>query len=154
MRIPKAIFGLVREAARHILRRPVIGITAIARVDDGRLVLIRRGDTGEWCLPGGTLDWGETLRDAITRELLEEAGVRVVSLGRLVGVVSRPDRDPRMHGVSVVVEARVTEPSVAPMNSLEVLEVGLFADAEVPAHLAFHLEDALRWSEAGTTDWE
>ena len=38
---------------------------AAARTADGRWVLIRRGDTGEWALPGGTLEWGETLRKGI-----------------------------------------------------------------------------------------
>ena len=66
---------ILREATRHILRRPVLGIAAAAQTEDGRWLLIRRGDTGQWALPGGTLEWGETLREAIVRELAEEAGV-------------------------------------------------------------------------------
>ena len=106
MRIPSAAWRLVREATRHLLRRPVVGIAAAARTRDGRWLLIRRGDTGEWALPGGTLEWGETLRDAIVREVLEEAGAHVEVLGALSGVYSRSDRDVRFHAVTVVVHAR------------------------------------------------
>src|SRR5215831_18972229 len=107
MRIPAAAFRLAREAARHLLRRPVVGIAAAARTADGRWLLIRRGDTGEWALPGGTLEWGETLRESIEREILEEAGARVERLGSLSGVYSAPHRDPRFHAVTVVVQAQV-----------------------------------------------
>ncbi|MGH7270423.1 MAG: NUDIX hydrolase, partial [Polyangiaceae bacterium] len=102
--IPRGAFVLIKEVARHLLRRPVIGIAAAARTPDGRWLLVRRADVGEWALPGGTLEWGETLRASIVRELSEEAGVDRCEVGRLVGVFSRPDRDPRMHGVTVVVE--------------------------------------------------
>ena len=88
--------GIVKEAARLILRRPVIGAAIVARVPDGRWLLIRRADTGEWALPGGTLEWGETIRELIPRELREEAGTEVRSIGRLVGVFSRPSRDPAL----------------------------------------------------------
>src|SRR5208337_4883741 len=64
-RIPGAVWVLVKDVARHVLRRPVIGIVAAGRTRDGRWLLIRRGDTGEWALPGGTLEWGETLRDSV-----------------------------------------------------------------------------------------
>src|SRR5258706_16162637 len=107
MRIPVGVFRLVREAARHLLRRPVVGIAGAARTEDGRWLLIRRGDTGDWALPGGTLEWGETLREGIEREIYEEAGARVESLGALSGVYSRPDRDVRFHAVTIVVRARV-----------------------------------------------
>jgi 8-oxo-dGTP diphosphatase len=105
-------------------------------------VLIRRADTGTWALPGGTLEWGETLVASLGRELLEEAGVEVRGSTRLVGVFSRPDRDPRFHGVTVVVRCEVGLPGRAPVNPLEIREVGLFADAEVP-DLAFGQNDML-----------
>ena len=90
MRIPSAVWGLVKEVARHVLRRPVVGLVALARSADGRVLLIRRGDTGEWAPPGGTLEWGETLRSTLPRELLEEAGVELLSAGELLGVYSDP----------------------------------------------------------------
>jgi 8-oxo-dGTP diphosphatase len=134
--LPKAVLGLGKELARHILRRPVVGISAAARTRDGRWVLIRRADTGTWGLPGGTLEWGETLTDAIHRELAEEAGVTEAVIGRVVGVWSRPDRDLRFHAVTVVVTADVEPPSQSPHNPLEIREVRLFRDDELPAELA------------------
>src|SRR5580658_3201419 len=125
--LPEAALGILKEVSRHLLRRPVTGIAAAARTDDGRWVLIRRGDTGTWALPGGTVEWGETLLDGLARELREEAGVESFELRRLVGVFSRPDRDPRFHAVTVVADCRVGAPTREPMNSLEIRDVRLFA---------------------------
>jgi 8-oxo-dGTP diphosphatase len=141
--LPPAVLGILREAARLVLRRPVVGVALAPRAPDGRWVLIRRADTGTWALPGGTLEWGETIRELIPRELLEEAGVRVTSVGRLVGVFSRPDRDVRFHGVTIVIACEVELPSQAPMNPLEIREVGLFTDAELPPEMAMGTGDML-----------
>jgi len=141
--LPPAVLGIVKEAMRLILRRPVVGVAVAPRAPDGRWVLIRRADTGTWALPGGTLEWGETIRELIPRELLEEAGVRVTSVGRLVGVFSRPDRDVRFHGVTIVVACEVELPSQPPMNPLEIREVGLFTDSELPPEMAMGTGDML-----------
>src|SRR5580700_10629072 len=93
--LPRSAWAILREATRHILRHPVVGVVAAARTQDGRWLLIRRADTGTWALPGGTLEWGETLGASIARELEEEAGVLRADIVRVVGVYSRPDRDPR-----------------------------------------------------------
>src|SRR5277367_4666858 len=118
--LPRSVLGLAREIGRHILRRPVVGLLVAARTDDGRWLLIRRADTGTWAMPGGTVEWGETLTATLERELREEAGVRLLQPGRLVGVFSRPDRDPRFHGINVVVACEVSATADAPMNPLEI----------------------------------
>jgi 8-oxo-dGTP diphosphatase len=118
-----------------------VGIAAAARTDDGRWVLVRRGDTGTWALPGGTLEWGETLERALERELLEEAGVTASRLLRVVGIYSRPDRDPRFHAVTIVVDVRVSPPERSPMNPLEITEIGLFEDDRLPLPLAMGMTD-------------
>lgn len=143
LRIPRAAWVLVKDVARHVLRRPVVGICAAGRTRDGRWLLIRRSDTGEWALPGGTLEWGETLRESVVREVAEEAGVTRCVPGRLVGIYSRPDRDPRFHAVTVVVECEVDEPTRPPVNPLEIREVRLFRDDELPAELAFGMQDMI-----------
>lgn len=120
-----------------MLRRPVIGVSAVARVADGRWLLIRRGDFGTWSLPGGTLEWGETLPRCLEREISEEAGADLVRVGRLLGVFSRPDRDRRFHSVTVLVECEVTEPRRSPVNPIEIIEVGLFTDASLPPEVEF-----------------
>lgn len=139
--LPAGALGIAKEVARHLLRRPVVGIAAATRTADGRWILIRRGDTGTWALPGGTLEWGETLEVALARELEEEAGVLDAKLRRVVGVFSRPDRDPRFHAVTVLVEVLAAEPVKPPMNPLEIIEVGLFVDDALPLPLAMGMTD-------------
>jgi 8-oxo-dGTP diphosphatase len=143
LRLPPAALGILREIGRHLLRRPVVGFALAARVPDGRWLLIRRGDTGTWAPVGGTLEWGETLREAIPRELVEESGAQLRSIGRLIGVFSRPDRDLRFHAVTVLVACEVELPSRPPANPLEIQEVGLFTDAELPTDLAMGMGDLL-----------
>lgn len=121
----------------------MVGIVAAARAPDGRWVLIQRADTGTWALPGGTVEWGETLREALPRELREEAGVEMRSEPRLVGVFSRPDRDLRFHAVTVVVRCEVDAPSRPPLNPVEIRAVRLFGDDELPAELAMGNGDML-----------
>ena len=149
-RIPRGAWVVVKEVARHLLRRPVVGIAAAARTPDGRWLLVRRGDTLEWALPGGTVEWGETLRTSIVRELEEEAGVERCEVGRLVGVWSRPDRDPRFHGVTVVVACAIDEPVKAPVNPVEITEVKLFRTGELPDALAMGMQDMLRIAVEGS----
>ena len=70
----------------------------------GRVLLVRRGRPpfrGEWAFPGGFVDVGETVEEAVLRELREETGLRG-RVGPLLGVWSHPHRDPRKHTVSVV----------------------------------------------------
>jgi 8-oxo-dGTP pyrophosphatase MutT (NUDIX family) len=55
----------------------------------GRLLLTRRTDNGQWCLPGGGIDPGESVAEACAREVQEETGL-IVRVGRLVGVYSNP----------------------------------------------------------------
>lgn len=143
MRIPKAAFDVVKEIARHVLKRPVVGVAAAAHTRDGRWLLVRRADTGQWALPGGTLEWGETLRASIARELSEEAGVESCDIERVVGVWSGPHRDPRFHAVTVVVQCLVREPARPPANPLEILESGLFAEADLPT-LSMGMKDMMQ----------
>ena len=145
---------IVKEVARHVLRRPVVGIAAAARTKDDRWLLIRRGDSGRWALAGGTLEWGETLERTLTRELHEEAGVEHVEVGRIVGVYSDPARDPRFHAVTVVVEVVIEPPERAPMNPLEVLEVRLFGRDELPKELSHGMTPMLEDALAGASRLE
>jgi 8-oxo-dGTP diphosphatase len=137
------VFTLLREATRHVLRHPVVGIAAAARTEDGRWLLIRRRDTGGWALPGGTLEWGETLSEAVTRELFEEAGVELLGPCELFNVYSRPERDYRFHAVTILVTALVSEPRRAPNNPLEIAEVRLFAPSDLPSALSMGMTDML-----------
>jgi len=74
-----------------------------------RVLLVRRGHPpfkGQYALPGGFVDVGETVEEACRRELLEETGLKVKRV-ELIGVYSDPSRDPRGHTCSVAYLARV-----------------------------------------------
>ena len=69
---------------------PIIGVGAVV-IDDGKVLLVRRGQEplkGEWSLPGGALELGETLREGMVREVLEETGLNVVPVA-IVEVLER-----------------------------------------------------------------
>ncbi len=144
----KTVMGL-------LFRHPITGTTVVAELmegeDAGKLVLIQRRDTGRWGLPGGIIDWGEDLPTAARRELYEETGLELHELGRLVGVYSHPDRDPRIHSISIVVAAKVTG-TFNPQDTQEVLAVRAFDPEEIPYdHLCHDHEQQLRDYLAGIT---
>jgi ADP-ribose pyrophosphatase YjhB (NUDIX family) len=69
---------------------PIVSVSAVAVVAD-RLLIVRRGhapDRGRWALPGGRVEHGEMLAEAVVRELAEETGLEGVC-GALVGVAER-----------------------------------------------------------------
>jgi 8-oxo-dGTP diphosphatase len=89
-------------------RLPRLTVDAWIRDRRGRLLLVRRGRPpfkGRWCLPGGFCEWKETTEACCAREAREETGLRV-RVGELLGVYSRPDRDPRGHNVTVLYTAK------------------------------------------------
>ncbi len=82
-------------ATRQYPERPIVGVGAVVVVD-GRVVLIRRRFEplkGQWSLPGGAVEIGETLEAAVAREIHEETGLEV-DVGPVVEVFDRITRDP------------------------------------------------------------
>jgi len=82
----------------------VVGVGAVV-VREGRVLLIRRGKEplrGRWLVPGGTLEWGETLAAAVAREVLEETGV-TVEPRELLAVIDHIDRAGGMAGHHFVI---------------------------------------------------
>jgi 8-oxo-dGTP diphosphatase len=114
-----------------IFRHPIPGTSIIPILPDGRIVLIRRRDDGRWALPGGMVDWGEDIPNTVRRELMEETGLDLVKIRRLVGVYSAPDRDPRIHSICVVVEAEV-QGTMEVQDTLEVMEIQAFLPNSLP----------------------
>ncbi|MGF1540302.1 MAG: NUDIX hydrolase [Pleurocapsa sp.] len=123
-----------------IFRHPVTGTTIIPVLEDGRIVLVQRSDSGKWGLPGGMVDWGEDIPTAAVRELKEETGLELVKIRRLVGVYSAPDRDPRLHSISVLLEAEVTG-NFEVRDQLEILQVKAFTPDELPLGNLSHDHD-------------
>lgn len=85
--------------AREYPERPVVGVGGVV-IDDGRTLLIRRGSEplrGQWSIPGGTLELGESLEGGVARELLEETGLEVRVL-ELIEVFDRIFTEPDAGG--------------------------------------------------------
>ncbi|HEV2299083.1 MAG TPA: NUDIX domain-containing protein [Candidatus Acidoferrales bacterium] len=85
---------MARRDSREYPRRPVVGVGGVV-IADGRALLIRRGHApleGQWSIPGGTLEVGETIVEGIRRELEEETGIEVRVLD-LIEVFERVFRD-------------------------------------------------------------
>jgi 8-oxo-dGTP pyrophosphatase MutT (NUDIX family) len=68
-----------------------LGCSAAIFDEQRRILLTKRTDNGQWCLPGGGMDPGESAAEACEREVLEETGLNV-RVKRLVGVYSHPDQ--------------------------------------------------------------
>ena len=66
------------------------GVSAVIIDPDGRVLLQQRTDNDCWGLPGGAVEFGESVLAALHREIMEETGL-TVEIGRLVGVYSHPD---------------------------------------------------------------
>lgn len=112
------------------MARPELCVGGIA-VLDGRLLLIRRGHgpaAGEWSVPGGRVEGGELLAEAVVREVREETGLECVC-GSLVGWVERVDDDEPGSTHFVILDFDVTvlddRPPVAGTDAAEAAWVEL-----------------------------
>lgn len=106
----------------------------IIQMGDGKIVLAKRGSEpykGKWALPGGKLDGNETIEETAIREAKEETGLDI-KLQTVLGVYSRPDRDPRGRFVSVVFTATVTGGELkAGSDAAEVKTISVSDDMEL-----------------------
>lgn len=134
-------------------RNPVPTVDIIIEVTrpDGRegIVLIERINPPEgWALPGGFVDYGESLEEAAVREAREETALEVTLL-RQLHTYSRPDRDPRRHTISTVFVASARG---TPEARDDARQIGVFTREEVTFPLAFDhrriLDDYFRSKDA------
>lgn len=82
-------------------RNPFLTVDGLIRIGGGIVLIERRNPPPGWALPGGFVDYGETVEDACVRECREETGLEV-TLVRQFHTYSDPRRDPRHHTVCVV----------------------------------------------------
>ncbi len=113
--------------------REVPCVGAVVFDDAGRLLLIRRGNPpaqGQWSLPGGRVEPGETHEGAVLRELLEETGV-TGSLGRHVGEVRRDAPDGSVYVIQDYLVTADGEQALCAGD--DALDAAWFAVGELPA---------------------
>src|SRR5713226_6688451 len=115
---------------------PLVGVGAII-IDNGRVLLVKRGHSplaGEWSIPGGVLELGETLREAVIREAQEETCL-TVETAELLGVYDRVLRDDKGRTLYhfVLIDFLCRRVAGEPQAADDADEVGWFTLPEVGA---------------------
>jgi 8-oxo-dGTP diphosphatase len=123
---------------RKRYRNPIPTVDVIIEIRDARgrngIVLIeRKNPPPGWALPGGFVDYGESLESAAVREAFEETSLRVRLIEQL-GTYSDPARDPRKHTISTVFIARAQG---TPVAGDDAANVGIFTSKDIDFLLAF-----------------
>ena len=128
----------LRKSVGHDLIMTV-GCGVLIEDEKGKLLLQKRSDTYEWCIPGGAMEPVETFEEAATREVREEVGITVGSL-RLFGIYSGiereihyPNRDV-VYSLSVIFITNEYSGIISDTDS-EVLEHRFFSKEEIPDNL-------------------
>jgi ADP-ribose pyrophosphatase YjhB (NUDIX family) len=121
-------------------RNPLPTVDIIIEVTGGIVLIQRKNPPHGWAIPGGFLDWGETVEACAVREAQEETGL-AVHLEELFYVYSHPDRDPRHHTVTTVF---VASAAGRPVAADDATNAGVFTADSLPMPLAFDHEQILK----------
>lgn len=114
-------------------RNPLPTVDIIIEVGQDIVLIQRKNFPYGWALPGGFVDYGESLEQAAVREAKEETNLDVKLLSQM-GAYSDPARDPRQHTISVVF---IAEAVGTPEAADDAAEARLFKRSNLPEHLAF-----------------
>ena len=119
----------------------------IIEIGDQIVLIERKNEPYGWAIPGGFLDYGETVEQCAVREAMEETSLQV-ELVYLLGVYSDPDRDPRQHTVSTVFVARAED---IPKAADDAIQADLFDKGHLPSPIVFDhvkvLHDYFEWKK-------
>ncbi|HXW82942.1 MAG TPA: NUDIX hydrolase [Candidatus Binataceae bacterium] len=128
---------------------PLIAADMIAEIGNQIVLIERKNYPSGWAIPGGFVELNESVEKAAVREAKEETSLEV-EIRALLGVYSKPGRDPRGSTVSVVYVGRARG---TPRAADDAKEVGLFDPRKPPSPLAFDhadiLADYVRFLETG-----
>ena len=121
-------------------RNPLPTVDIIIEYGGGVVLIRRMNPPHGWAIPGGFVDWGESLEEAAVREAREETGL-TVRLTRQMHTYSDPDRDPRFHTITTVY---VAEGSGELEAADDAAEAGVFQPEDLPEDIAFDHRDILK----------
>lgn len=115
---------------------PMLTVDGII-IQNQKILLIRRATPpykDHWALPGGFVELGETLEQAVARETKEETCLETKPI-KLIGAYSDPGRDPRGHTITIAYLLKITKGH--PKKTKEAKEIKFFALNNLPKNLAF-----------------
>ena len=128
-----------------VYRNPAPVVDIIIEVGQQIVLIERRFEPFGWAIPGGFVEYGETVERAAIREAKEETRLEV-TITHLLGVYSDPGRDPRRHTISVTF---VASASGRPVGGDDAMRAELFDSEQLPEILVFDhnliLEDYRKW---------
>lgn len=135
-------------------RNPLPTVDIIIELDDSGIALIQRKNPPMgWALPGGFVDYGESLEAAAVREAREETSLDIKLIEQF-HTYSDPSRDPRHHIITTVYIASATG---VPRAADDAGEVGVFKETDFPEPLAFDhdriLRDYFRYKRTGIKEF-
>jgi len=143
--LSKTVDGYLGHIEKNLAWGPFVTVDAIIRVRGGIVLIKRKNPPMGWALPGGFVDYGETLEEAAAREALEETGLKVTGL-RQMHTYSSPLRDPRFQTITTVFTCRAEG---RPKSASDAADAGIFSPQQwKKLEMAFDhrqvLEDYLR----------
>lgn len=121
-------------------RNPKPTVDIIINYKGGVVLIERKNPPSGWAIPGGFVDYGESVEEAARREAKEETNLELVKLKQF-HVYSKPNRDPRGHAISVVFVAR----GIGKLKArTDAFRVGVFSPQSLPRLIAFDHRHILR----------
>ena len=114
-------------------RHPLLTVDIIIEVSGGVVLIERKNPPHGWALPGGFVDYGESIERAAMREAKEETSLDVRLVEQFY-TYSDPGRDPRHHTVSTVF---VASANGAPCGADDAKTAGVFSENQLPAPIVF-----------------
>jgi ADP-ribose pyrophosphatase YjhB (NUDIX family) len=125
----------------EVYKNPIPTVDIIIEIESEGIVLIKRKNPPDgWALPGGFVDYGESLEEAAVREAKEETDLDV-QLVKQFYTYSDPVRDPRHHSISTVYIAKAKG---TPQARDDAADIGIFNETNLPDTIAFDHRSILR----------
>lgn len=125
----------------EIFRNPIPTVDTIIEIESKGVILIKRKNPPYgWAIPGGFVDYAESLEEAALREAKEETNLDV-KLVRQFHTYSDPKRDPRHHSISTVY---IAKGKGKPQAKDDAVEIGIFNESNLPDEIAFDHRSILK----------
>ena len=124
-----------------VYKNPIPTVDIIIEIESKGIILIKRKNPPYgWAIPGGFVDYGESLEEAALREAKEETNLDV-ELVRQFHTYSDPNRDPRHHSISTVY---IAKGKGKPKARDDAVEIGIFTESSLPDEIAFDHRSILK----------